>query len=64
MGGKLNNKYHNGFIIIDIPDYLEPYDSAVKDIDKQLGNLNMLLNSKSLCGYASRGEAHQIPCLL
>ena len=41
MGDKLNNKYYNGFIIIDRPDYLEPYNLAVKDIDKQLGNLNM-----------------------
>jgi CHASE3 domain sensor protein len=37
-----------GFIITNRPEYLEPYNSAVKDIDKQLGNLNMLLNGEPL----------------
>jgi CHASE3 domain sensor protein len=33
-----------GFMITNRHDYLEPYNSAVKDIDLQLGNLNVLTN--------------------
>jgi signal transduction histidine kinase len=53
-----------GFIITNRPDYLEPYNSAVKDIDKQLGNLNMLLNSEPLNQQISLNEMNVLKGLI
>jgi len=32
-----------GYIITDAPNYLQPYNSALRDIRGQLGNLNMMI---------------------
>jgi CHASE3 domain sensor protein len=36
-----------GLMITNSPDYLEPYNLIVKDIDLQLGNLNMSMIHES-----------------
>jgi signal transduction histidine kinase len=53
-----------GFIITNRSDYLEPYNSAVGDIDKQLENLNMLLNSKPLNQQISLNETNVLKGLI
>jgi CHASE3 domain sensor protein len=53
-----------GFIITNRIDYLEPYYSAVRDTDKQLGNLNMLLNSEPLNQQISLNEMNILKGLI
>jgi|SRR5215467_11451965 len=35
-----------GYIITDAPNYLQPYNSALRDIRGQLGNLNMMIANR------------------
>ena len=53
-----------GFIITNRPDYLEPYGLAVRDIDKQLANLNVLVNSKPLNQQISLNEMNVLKGLI
>jgi CHASE3 domain sensor protein len=53
-----------GFIITNRPDYLEPYGLAVRDIDRQLGNLNLLLNSEPINQLISLNEMNVLKGLI
>jgi len=53
-----------GFIITNRPDYLEPYGLAVRDIDKQLANLNVLVKSKPLNQQISLNEMNVLKGLI
>jgi signal transduction histidine kinase len=53
-----------GFIITNRQDYLEPYGLAVRDIDKQLANLNVLVNSKPLNQQISLNEMNVLKGLI